>query len=555
MENLLQITNDELEPQIVFEVNSNVKSKLNDYFECKENFEYFCRNYIQLELPGGNVLMQPYGPQLELIETIQDKKHVIVLKSRQIGITTIIQAYIVWLVTFYKNVVVGIISKNAPEATDFNRTIISMIENLPTWLRPKFKKKTEQTFILENGCKSYASSVNPNNPEKTLRGKAVTLLCLDEASFINHVSDAYTGIVPALSTNQKHARDNGIPYGTIILSTPNKTVGIGKWYYSKYQTAIAGDGIFTPFVIHWRQVKELASDPSWYNTQCQMFDNDPRKIDQELELKFIPAGGSFFPETTCLVLQDSIHKNKPIEISKIFNGEAWKFQNPIPGTYYIMGVDTATEYGQDKSAIVVLNYKTLELVWEYQGKLPVTDFCKIVFAAGSMYPGKIVIERNSVGNQVMESLYRSELVANVYSENRNGKVTNGLNVDSLTRPLISDSMYSYVTQFPESLSKSSRLSLELIGLVQKPSGRVEADTDCHDDLAMALGFCTYVRKYDPPMLLEQVGESMSVLNDVLSMNTEGFLGELTTDAVRTDIKKNPEKFDGWVDILSLYERD
>jgi hypothetical protein len=105
-----------------------------------------------------------------------------------------------------------------------------------------------------------------------------------------------------------------------------------------------------------------------------MFDNDQRKIEQELELKFLPSGGSFFDEKTCLKLQNGTID--PIETFRIFDGEIWKFQNPVSGKHYIIGVDTAPEFGEDKSTITIWDYESLTQVWEYQTKCKVLDFIK-----------------------------------------------------------------------------------------------------------------------------------------------------------------------------------
>ena len=149
---------------------------VSEYLKCQSSFDYFCRHYVYLELPGGDVLFNPYAKQSELIELITKEHYVITLKSRQIGISTVIQAYSAWLAIFFDNAVVGIISKDGKEATDFSRTIRGMIEKLPDWLKPKkgtmgrgFNKKTEQSFILTNGSKVFSSPVAPNAPQKTLR--------------------------------------------------------------------------------------------------------------------------------------------------------------------------------------------------------------------------------------------------------------------------------------------------------------------------------------------------------------------------------------------------
>ncbi len=529
-----------------------------EFLQCRASFDYFTRKYIFLELPGKDVLLSPYKKQIELVDSIETFRYILVLKSRQIGISTIIQAYATWLAVFYNNVVIGIISKDGAEATDFARVIRGMVEKLPDWMKPLggllgrgFAKRTERSFILTNGSKVYASPVNPNAPDKTLRGKAITFLVIDEGAFVNHINSAWTSMVPALSTNQMQARKKGIPFGTVVLSTPNKTVGIGQWYYQRYMKAISGNDIFKPFVIHWKMIPELADDPSWYKTQCALFDNDPKRIAQELELKFLPTEGSFFEAETVEKMQDSCIK--PIEKIQLFNGQIWKFTEPIPGRYYIIGVDTAPEHGIDKSAITVWDYETLEQVWEYQGKCKVLDFVKVVKVATATYPGLIVVESNSYGNQVVEHLGASEYSHMLYKEKR-GKNTfvPGLSTNTKTRPLIIDALYSYMTEFPESV-KSERLALELTGLVSKTSGKVEADTGCSDDIALSAAICMYVRKYDPPLLISSESSALSIdMSDVIDMNIGGPSVEFTNKDIIKHVRDNYDESTGFVDTLEFF---
>ena len=532
----------------------NIANKyVTEFLKCRANFNYFCSNYVYLELPGKDVLFK-------LIDTIEIDRYVLVLKSRQIGISTIIQAYSAWLATFYDNVVIGIISKDGAEATDFARVIRGMVEKLPEWMKPPggligrgFAKRTERSFILTNGSKVYASPVNPNAPDKTLRGKAITFLIIDEAAFVNHISSAWTSIVPALSTSQMQAKKNGIPFGTIVLSTPNKTVGVGQWYFEKYLRAISNDDIFKHFVIHWRMIPELAEDPHWYKTQCSLFDNDPRRIAQELELKFLPTEGSFFESETVEKIQDSCID--PIAKYKLFNGEAWVFQEPIPDKHYIIGVDTAPEHGTDKSAITVWDYETLEQVWEYQGKCKVLEFEKVVEAAGRQYNGTIVIESNSYGNQVVENINASELSHMLYKEKR-GKNTfvPGLSTNAKTRPLMIDALYSYMTQYPESV-KSQRLALELTGLVSKASGKVEADAGCTDDIALSAACCMYVRKYDPPLMIDssKFAGISSDISSVIDMNSDTGSFGFDNSSIMKHLKEKANEGTNFIDTLTFFK--
>ncbi|MFW9871846.1 MAG: hypothetical protein ACFFG0_02005 [Candidatus Thorarchaeota archaeon] len=531
-----------------------------EFLQCRASFDYFVRNYVYIELPGNDVLLSPYEKQTELIDLIERDKYILVLKSRQIGISTIIQAYSAWLAIFFDNVVIGIISKDGAEATDFARVIRGMVEKLPEWMKPPggllgrgFAKRTERSFILTNGSKVYASPVNPNAPDKTLRGKAITFLVIDEAAFVHYISSAWTSMVPALSTNQMQARKAGIPYGTIVLSTPNKTVGIGQWYFERYMKSISGSDIFKPFVIHWKMIRELAEDPSWYKTQCELFDNDPRKIAQELELKFLPTEGSFFEAETVEKMQEACVT--PVEKLQLFNGQIWKFADAIRGKYYMIGVDTAPEHGHDKSAITVWDYETLEQVWEFQGKCRVLDFVKVVKVAAATYPGLIIVESNSYGNQVVEHLNASEYSHMLYKEKR-GKNTfvPGLSTNAKTRPLMIDALYSYMTEFPESV-RSERLALELTGLVSKSSGKVEADTGCTDDIALSAAVCMYVRKYDPPLLIGfDKASAISIdMLDIVDMNSEMPSTNFTNKDIMKHVKKNYEESTGFIDTLSFYK--
>lgn len=542
---------------------------ISEYIKCRSSFDYFCTHYVYIELPGKDVLLTPYSKQTELIDLVERRRYVLVLKSRQIGISTIIQAYSAWLVTFFSNTVIGIISKDGKEATDFARAVRGMVEKLPEWMKPPqgllgkgFAKRAEQSFILTNGSKVFASPVNPNRPENTLRGKALTFLVIDEAAFVNHIDSAWTSMVPALSTNQMQARKAGIPYGTVVLSTPNKTVGIGQWYFKRYSKAISNEDIFRPFVIHWKMIPELADDPSWYKTQCDLFDNDKRKIAQELELKFLPTEGSFFEASTVEIMQDSTQK--PIQKSKLFNGEIWKFSEREANTHYITGVDTAPEHGEDKSAITVWNYRTLEQVWEYQGKCKVLDFVKVIKVAATEYPGTIVVETTGgYGNQVVEHLNNSEFSLMLYKEKRGmGKgpkgytLIPGLSNNAKTRPLIIDALYSYMSEFPQSV-RSERLALELTGLVSKANGRVEADVGCHDDLALASACCMYVRKYDPPLLLgdEDFTLTGATMKDIMEFNIREENVEMNNNSIMKHVKENISEKSGFINIMNMYSSD
>lgn len=500
------------------------KQRLSEYFKCKNDPVYFIQNYVKLSLAGGDTLINLYDRQKDFINDILKEHYIIVLKSRQTGVSTITQMLCAWIVTFYKNAVIGCVSKSGPESTDFCRKVLSIIDGLPEWIRPKFSKRAEQSFITDNGCQFYAGQVDESNPEGLFRGKSLTALIVDEGAFIPKVDDAYTGVAPALFKSQTMAKQNNVPFFTVIISTPNKTVGKGKWYYQTWMKAINDDSIFKPFKLHWKMIKEFADDPLWYKTQCALLDNIHWKIAQELEMQFVASNNSFLPAETIEDLNtgtlDPVYKMKLKE-----KHDLWQWEQAERHKFYLIGIDTASSSGSDSSSIVVVDFESMTQVAEFKGKLRVDDFCDLISSVTQIYPNNLIIpEANSYGNQICEYLTKSDSFYNIYvskvksanittTTTKNKKYKYGLTTGPQNRPLMIDSLYTHVVENP-SIIKSERLALELIGLVDNGKGKIQADDGEHDDLVMALAFCAYVRLYDPPLAMSRDMNNKSVIDDM-----------------------------------------
>lgn len=511
------------------QLTSQQRDRLSEYFRCKNDPIYFIEHYVKLSVAGGDRTMPLYDPQKEFIKLLRNEHHVITLKSRQTGVSTVTQMFLCWVIVFFKSVVIGVASKNGPESSDFCRKTLSMLDSLPEWLQPKYSIRNTQSFMTTDGVQFYASQVNEANPESLLRSKALTILVLDEAAFISKIDEAWSGCAPALFKAQKTAKENGVPFGTIIISTPNKTVGKGKWYYNNWMKAIGGESIYKPFRLHWKDIKEFNDDPEWYKTQCALLDNVHWKIAQELDMQFIASSNSFLPSKTIEELNKT-HID-PINKMKIGKHELWQFEQPSNDKFYLIGIDVATNSGSDSSTIVILDFETSKQVAEFKAKLRVDDFCKIIELVNKIYPNNIIIpESNSCGNQVCEFLTAGDVFYNIYQtkikdttvgNNNKPKYKYGLSTTPQNRPLMIDSLYTYVVEDPTTI-KSERLSLELIGLVDNGHGKVLADDGEHDDLALAYSFCTYVRQYDPPMGVSKNldHKGLEEMSDIVNWNSE-----------------------------------
>ncbi|NPB00691.1 MAG: hypothetical protein GXO10_04890 [Crenarchaeota archaeon] len=494
------------------------------YFEYKTDPILFLCDAIKIPTPGGAKHFEPYREQIKLIDLLLSEHYVISLKSRQIGISTIVQAFIVWLITFYKDITVGVISKDGDEAVDFVKKILSIYDDLPFWLKKDFAKKREKSFILNNRSAVYAATVNPHKPSNIFRGKTLTFLAIDEAAFVEYIDEAFTAISPAMSTAHIVCEQRKIPYGCVIMSTPNGTTGIGQWFFNQWTDALAHTSRFKPIAIHWKQIPVFRNSPTWYKTQCEILKHKWR-IDQELELKFTSPQNAVFTGEDVEYLQSLIRE--PVFKQELFDNtetlvDGCRYEvneNPIGslwGWYDLetiaklgkdeskrlaVTVDSATMFGSDKSVIEVFDIGNLDQIMEFVGKCRVDKLIDVIenIIMPLVPNALLVIELNNPGNQLIEYFTRkSKWGGNLYHHIVYDKKLNikekrpGLATTAKTRPLIIDSLFTCISEKIAHI-KSERLVNELISLRYGRNNRIEGSP--HDDIAMAFSFAAYIRQY------------------------------------------------------------
>lgn len=515
-------------------------AKAKQYLAYKNDPVKFMEECCYLPQAGGDQLVKLYEPQKKIVrEFYAGNNHQVLLKSRQCGFSTLWQLVSAHLCVFYKNVIIGVTSRDGSEASDFCRKTYDIIDKLPPWLHPGYKWKNIRDFCTKKGTQFRTSAISLSNPGGLFRGKSITLLILDEAAHAQKVEESWTGVAPALSIAQKRAKLNNIPHGTIILSTPNRTTGIGKFFFDMWTGATEGTNGFKPYKIHWSEIDELRNDPTWYKRQCEFYNNDPRKIAQELDLKFVGSGDTLFPEKTQTALQNIV--DKPTRTLRLIQGgELRIYEEPVSDRFYLIGVDTASSYGGDFSAVQVMDYKSMRQIMEYKGKLEPKSFANVVRLISSIVPKNLIIVENTGGYGLTilnELQFDEEITYNLFEEYKDIKPETktqperrsshtstrklGLSTNTKTRPLIVQSLYEAVVEDP-SIVRSERFVNELLALVDK-NGKVQADEGANDDLCFAYAFCCYVRKFYHENIIveEDVGEdneSITIIQDIQEMN-------------------------------------
>ena len=176
-----------------------------------------------------------------------DNRFNIVLKSRQLGLSTLVSAYSVWMAIFQREKNILIIATKLAVAQNFISKVKTMIKSLPKWLMlPEIIANNKQQIQFSHGSSIKAIPTS----EDAGRSESLSLLIVDEAAFVRNFDTIWTGIYPTISTGGR----------VILLSTPN---GVGGQYYKLYTEAEAGLNEFNPIKLPWTVHPEC--DQEWFD--------------------------------------------------------------------------------------------------------------------------------------------------------------------------------------------------------------------------------------------------------------------------------------------------
>lgn len=502
------------------------------------------KNNIRIKHPAhGSVPFDLYDFQENIIRLFLKKHSIVTLKSRQIGMSTLVQAISIWCAMNYPNYNILILSAGMRQATSFLGKIRFMYDNMPpSDFKIKLEINNRQSMEFENGSKITAIPATRN----AALGESINLLIIDEAAFISNIEAVYQGAQPTLSRAFKSAQ--GKPYGVIVVSTPNGIGGVGKFYYELYMKAVTGENRFTPIKIHWSMVPEY--DQKWYLEQCRLSNWNYQIIAAELELSFVSSGMTYIPGQ----ILDVIGTIDPIV--RDLDNALWIWELPVKDVPYVAGVDVAYGDRKDSSVIQILRADTLEQVAEYESNsVKVDDFASIIIKLCRKYNNALVnIERNTIGKVLIDKIidkcgtmslkfYRdinpTDLNSNMIKDS--WKTNIGTLVTGQSRDIILGNMYSIIIDnYTEGLNniisedaddasaqakfealmshktsmspkkqgiiKSERMMLQMLAFVVDEHGRPDAP---HDDLIFAWSHSLYAYTKSKNYLLKDAAKVLS----------------------------------------------
>lgn len=455
---------------------------MKEIVRCGKKPEYFIHTYAKITHPmKGLIPFHLYPFQSQLLEDFEDHRFNVILKARQLGISTVTAAYVAWMMMFHREKNVLVIATKFSTAANLVKKVKAIIKALPAWLKISTVDIDNRTsFVLSNGSQIKASSTSGDAG----RSEALSLLVIDEAAHVEGLEELWMGLYPTLSTGGR----------CIALSTPN---GVGNWFHKTYTESESRLNDFYPTKLPW--AKHPDRDQEWFEKETRNMSR--REIAQELECNFNMSGETVFSSED---LERCINNTSEPKHRTGFDRNLWIWKERNQESTYFLAADVARGDGKDYSACHVFNLDTMEIVAEYQGKVTPDIFSRVLFDIGQEYGnGLLVVENNSVGFAVLDklkemrypNLYHSvksthEFVEEYQADQMSNAVA-GFSTTSKTRPLIVAKLEEFIRNNLIKIN-SARLLSEMKTFVWS-NGRAEAMRSYNDDLIMACAMGCWVR--------------------------------------------------------------
>jgi hypothetical protein len=232
-----------------------------------EDFYLYCeRNLmIQDKISGQIVPFELNWAQRLLVEAVMHDIAVgrpiryIILKARQMGLSTVIEALCYWWTTTHKNIKSVIIAHESEASSNLYTMFKRYFDNSHQFFQPrrKYNNKKELVFDVDDAIKEEYQALGKQAPGlgseiKTLvakegKGRSATIHFFhgSEVAFWEAKADVVSSAIQAVPLAPKTF--------AFLESTAN---GVGGFFYDEWQHAKKGESAFRPLFFAWHEHSE-----------------------------------------------------------------------------------------------------------------------------------------------------------------------------------------------------------------------------------------------------------------------------------------------------------
>lgn len=464
----------------------------------------FCESNLHVKFPGkGRIPFKLRDSQQEVIWSWIKYRKNINLKARQIGFSTLVAAFCLWLTFGWPEREIVMLSKTERESIKLLGKTRYAMRSMPEWVKlrgPKLLDRTSQRMTFDN--ESMISSLPSNNDPA--RGDSLFLIILDEWAFLPNPEAAYASVEATIDLGGR----------AIGLSTAN---GEGNFFHDMWLEAQAGVNGFHSVFFPWSAVPER--DQEWYDQKVRELQNRIWQLHQEYpatpEEAFIGSGNPVFnldiirkfqPETC----EDwTISGSSPRDVQLFEGGPflVWEPPNLEDKYSYVVGNDTALglEHGDATVAwVICVNTGMPVAVW-YGRADPDVFGESILPAIGWWYRNAIIVpEVNNHGLTVVKALQRAKYKwiyrRRAFARQKEKALESyGFMTTHTTKPVLIDELGAWLRDVPNIPHKKT--IHELMTFTRNANGKMAGSPhdDCVIALALAVQGIAYARKEMPEL--------------------------------------------------------
>lgn len=125
---------------------------IQDLKKCEKNLLYFAENFFTIiNLDRGREKIKLFKCQKKVLRALRDNRFNIVLASRQVGKTTMMTIYTLWVACFLEDQRILVVANKEQTAINIFKRIRLAYEQLPNWLKPGVLEYGKTSMTLSNG--------------------------------------------------------------------------------------------------------------------------------------------------------------------------------------------------------------------------------------------------------------------------------------------------------------------------------------------------------------------------------------------------------------------
>lgn len=387
--------------------------------------------------------------------------------------------------------------------------------------------------ITKNEIITKAKATSQESALNIARGLTAPIQHFDEVEFTSKIKTIVQNSAPTYEKASENAKKNGALYGRLFTSTPGDldtpsgqegleiVTSCATWTEQMYdmtpekRTEYMHANSKNDIVYIEYSYKQLGLTEEW-------FDNISRKIGDiqtvKREVLLQRLRGSSDSVFTRDQIEFVLMNIQPV-IQEIFIKEVFKFDIYEPlnrNIPYLVGVDCSTGTLGDSNAITIINPYTCRPAAEFKCNfIGETAYEALLKELILKYIPKAIlcIERNSVGDGIIDHLMHSKIRANLYfdvdKDLLNHSISQAMDTESLLKRKAKEKsfigvwtgqksradMITILMHRMEDYKKdfvTKNISDDISRLIKKTSGKVEAMSGFHDDSIMSYLIAMYV---------------------------------------------------------------